>query len=279
MPYPGPGTGPQSVDRALAILDAVADAAGPVNAKVLARRLGCSLSTAYHLLGPLTARGYVVRTARGYALGPRIPGLHRSLRRDSEPAPRMAGLLAGLRRATGAEAYYTAYRGGLITVMDTTAPVTDTGNPFTPGRETRAHATAHGKALLAELPRPLLRRYLAEHGMARLTGATITRADVLEAELARVRGQGFAVSEGEADPAFTCLAVALPRGAVAAGRTGAAGAEAGPVHALSVSLPSEEYRRRPAELRAALVRAAARAAAAAAAPGSGEAAPGSGGAA
>ncbi|AXE25108.1 hypothetical protein C0216_18100 [Streptomyces globosus] len=263
MPYSGPG--PQSVDRALAILDAVADAAGPVSAKVLARRLGCSLSTAYHLLGPLTDRGYVVRTVRGYALGPRIPGLHRSLRRDLEPAPRMAGLLAGLRRATGAEAYYTAYRGGLITVVDTTAPVTDTGNPFTPGRETRAHATAHGKALLAELPRPVLRRYLAEHGMARLTGATITRADVLEAELARVRGQGFAVSEGEADPAFTCVAVALPRGA------GAEGADGGAVHALSVSLPSGEYRRRPAELRGALVRAAARAAAAAAPGGGGTA--------
>lgn len=128
-----PPTGPQSVDRALAILDAVADAAGPVSAKALARRTGCSLSTAYHLLAPLTARGYLVRTAQGFGLGPRIPGLHRSLLRQLEPAPRMADLLARLRRATGAEAYHTAYRGGLITVVDTTAPVTDAANPFTPG--------------------------------------------------------------------------------------------------------------------------------------------------
>lgn len=68
-----PPTGPQSVDRALAILDAVADASGPVGAKALARRLECSLSTAYHLLAPLTERGYLVRTARGYALGPGSP--------------------------------------------------------------------------------------------------------------------------------------------------------------------------------------------------------------
>ncbi|MFB9586125.1 helix-turn-helix domain-containing protein [Streptomyces goshikiensis] len=241
-----PHTGPQSVDRALEILDAVADAPGPVSAKSLARRVGCSLSTAYHLLAPLAARGYVVRTARGYVPGPRVPLLHRSFLRHLEPAPRMTDLLARLRRTTGAEAYYTAYRGGLITVVDTTAPVTDTANPFAPGRETRAHATAHGKALLAELPGPALRRYLTEHGMARLTPATITSADGLERELSRVRGQGFAVSVGEADPSYTCLAVALPR----AGGDGA-------VHALSVSLPTEEFRRRPEGIRAALADAAA----------------------
>ncbi|MFD8413638.1 IclR family transcriptional regulator [Streptomyces sp. NPDC059650] len=260
MPYTGPGTGPQSVDRALALLDAVADTGGgPVGAKALARRLECSLSTAYHLLAPLTERGYLVRTAQGYVLGPRIPGLHRSLLRQLEPAPRMADVLARLRRATGAEAYYTAYRGGVITVVDTTAPVTDTGNPFTPGRETRAHATAHGKALLAELPRPALRRYLAEHGMARLTGATITRADVLEAELSRVRGQGFAVSVGEADPAYTCAAVALSRDAGGGDGQGGGGGGGGggAVHALSVSLPTAEFRRRTEEIRAVLVRTAA----------------------
>ncbi|MFI8105799.1 IclR family transcriptional regulator [Streptomyces sp. NPDC086023] len=241
-----PQSGPQWVDRALAILDEVASSPGPLAAKALARRVGCSLSTAYHLLGPLAERGYVTRTARGYVPGPRIPALHREFRRQWEPAAGTAELLGRLRRATGGEAYHTAYRGGVITVVDTTAPVTDTANPFAPGRETRAHATAHGKALLAALPRTARRRYLDEHGMARLTAATITSAELLEAELARVRGQGFAVSVGEADPAFTCLALTLP-----------GPQEAGAVHALSVSLPTEEYRRRPQAARLALERAAA----------------------
>ncbi|MFD7098432.1 IclR family transcriptional regulator [Streptomyces xanthophaeus] len=241
-----PQSGPQSVDRALAVLDAVAEAPGPVSAKALARQTGCSLSTAYHLLGPLTERGYLLRTARGYVPGPRIPRLHRGYLRHLEPAAPMTELLARLRRATGAEAYYTAYRGGLITVVDTTAPVTDTAHPFAPGRETRAHATAHGKALLAELPRPVRRRYLAEHGLARRRASTIVSADALEAELARVRGQGYAVSLGEADPAYTCVAVPLP-----------GPPEGDAVHALSVSLPTEEFRRRPAQIRDALERAAA----------------------
>ncbi|MFG3346148.1 IclR family transcriptional regulator [Streptomyces sp. NPDC048018] len=236
--------GPRSVERALALLDAVADAGGPVGAKALARRLGCALSTVYHLTGPLVARGHLVRTPEGYAPGPRVPALYRAYQRHHGLGGPVGGLLAGLRRTSGAEAYFTAYRDGRITVVDTTAPVTDTAHPFVPGPEARAHATAHGKALLAGLPRPLRRRYLDAHGMARFTDRTITSPELFEAELARVRDLGFAVSVGEADPAYTCLATALP------GRR-----RDGSVYALSVSLPTADFRRRHGEVRAALARA------------------------
>ncbi|MFI8520716.1 IclR family transcriptional regulator [Streptomyces sp. NPDC085481] len=235
--------GPQSVDRALAILDAVADADRPVGAKELARGLDCALSTVYHLAGPLIARGHLVRTPDGYAPGPRLPALHRAYQRHHGLGGGVAELLGHLRRASGAEAYFTAYRHGRITVVDTTAPVTDTAHPFAPGPEDRAHATAHGKALLAGLPRTLRRRYLADHGMARFTDRTITSPERFEAELARVRDQGFAVSVGEADPAYTCLATTLP------------GRADGIVHALSVSLPTADFRRRHGAVRAALARA------------------------
>ncbi|MDN3292992.1 IclR family transcriptional regulator C-terminal domain-containing protein [Streptomyces ficellus] len=233
--------GPRSVDRALEILDIVADADGPVGARAMARRLGCSLSTVYHLLGPLTARGHLVRADGGYAPGPRVAALHRSFQRHVGLAPGVGEVLGRLRRASGAEAYFTAYRDGRITVVDSTAPVTDTAIPFVPGPEVRAHATAHGKVLLAGVSRSVRRRYLAEHGMARFTDRTITAAERFEAELSRVRGQGFAVSVGEADPAYTCLAMALP-----------GGADGGVLHALSVSLPTEDFRHRHGQVRAAV---------------------------
>ncbi|WP_370409880.1 IclR family transcriptional regulator [Streptomyces fradiae] len=240
--------GPQSVERALALLDAVADADRPVGAKTLSRTLGCALSTVYHLTGPLIARGHLARTPEGYVPGPRVPALHRAYQRHhglGDLGGPVAELLGQLRRTAGAEAYFTAYRDGRITVVDTTAPVTDTTHPFAPGPEPRAHATAHGKALLAELPRAARRRYLDTHGMARFTDRTITSPERFEAELARVRDRGFAVSVGEADPAYTCLATALPP---------LPGGD-GVVRALSLSLPTADFRHRHGELRAALARA------------------------
>ncbi|MEU6485097.1 IclR family transcriptional regulator [Streptomyces sp. NPDC046887] len=234
-------TGPQSVDRALGILDVVAEAGGPVAAKTLARRLGCSLSTVYHLLGPLVERGHLVRAAGGgYAPGPRVAALHRAFRRHMGVAPAVGEALAWLRRESGAEAYFTVLRDGRITVVDSTAPATGTAHPFEPGPEVRAHATAHGKVLLAQLGSGARRRYLTEHGMARFTDRTITEAGRFESELAGVRGRGFAESVGEADPAYTCLAVVVP------------GSGEGAVRALSVSLPTERFAGARGKARAAL---------------------------
>ncbi|MDN3261304.1 IclR family transcriptional regulator C-terminal domain-containing protein [Streptomyces sp. CSDS2] len=219
----------QSVDRALALLDELADADGPLSAKSLASRLGCSLSTVYELLGSLSARGYVARGPRGYGPGPRIATLHTAFRRHVGADTAVSALLDRVRRATGAQAYFTVYRDGLITTVDTTEPLADPASPWQIGPETRAHATAHGKVLLAGLSRPERRRYLTTHGMARLTTRTITGQDRFEAEVARVRTRGLAVSVAEADPAYTCLAVPVP---------------GHPRHALSVSLSVADYRRR-----------------------------------
>ncbi len=218
--------GPQSLDRALDLLDAVADAPGPVTARDLADRLGCSLSTVYTLLGPLTARGHLARTRGGYVLGPRIPALHRAYRRREPAEPDVRDLLLRVARAAGTPAYYSTYRDGRIAVVESTGPAAADGDPFEAGTEPHAHATAHGKVLLAALSRPARRRYLAEHGLPRFTEHTITDPDRLEAELGLVRRLGLAVSVGEYDPDWMCLAVPLPPSG------------GGPARALSVSLPT-----------------------------------------
>ncbi|WP_199782937.1 IclR family transcriptional regulator [Streptomyces alboniger] len=233
--------GPASVDRALDLLEAVARSAEPVGAKALARELGCALSTVYHLLAPLTARGHVARTPGGYVLGPRVPSLYRSFQRHAGIDAGTRGLLMGVRRAAGAHAYLSVRRGGRIAVIDSTTAVTAHGaDPFEVGLDQGAHATAHGKVLLASLPRRARRRYLDEFGLPRLTEHTITSPDRFEAELRRVRAAGVAVSVGETDPAYTCVAVPLGDG----------------TRALSVSLPTAHSRGRRAELARILTRAA-----------------------
>ncbi|MEV0256420.1 IclR family transcriptional regulator C-terminal domain-containing protein [Streptomyces sp. NPDC050732] len=230
---------PHSVDRALDLLEAVARSARPVPAKSLAREAGCALSTVYHLMGPLVARGHVDRTPQGYVLGPRVPALYRSFRRHTGLDEETYGMLHAVRRLAGAHAYLSTRRGGRIAVVDSTASGCE-GDPFEVGVDRGAHATAHGKVLLASLDRTARRRYLDEHGLPRLTEHTITNPDRFEAELRRVRTAGVAVSVGETDPAYTCVAVPLADGA----------------RALSVSLPTERFRGRRGELARVLSRAA-----------------------
>ncbi|MEV0266547.1 IclR family transcriptional regulator [Streptomyces sp. NPDC050617] len=254
MPAPAPtpaAPGPQSVDRALDLLDAVAEAAGPVTAKALARRLGCGLSTVYALLGSLTARGHLTRSAAGYTLGYRLPVLHRAFQRQMRIDDGLHEVLLRVRRAAGAEAYFSTYRDGEIAVLDGTTAIHDTDAVFSVGQETTAHATAHGKVLLSALPRAARHQYLAARGMRRLTPRTITSPDRFDLELRRVRRDGFAVEIEEAQPGMACVAVPVRASAGASG-----GARSRPVTAISAALPLGEFTRRRESLTEAVRRAA-----------------------
>ncbi|MGW8376612.1 IclR family transcriptional regulator C-terminal domain-containing protein [Streptomyces sp. ODS28] len=249
-------TGPQSVDRALDALDAVAASPHPVTAKALARHLGCALSTAYSVLGALTERGHLARSGGGFILGPRVPALHRAYQRHMEVGQDVRDLLGHVRRSTGAEAYLSTYRGGEVTVLDSTAPAVEGSDPFAVGRDRSAHATAHGKVLLAALPGAARRRYLAEHGMARMTERTITDPARFEREAERVHRDGVAVSVGEFDLGLTCVAVPLPGSGPGAGYAGTGPGAA--AQALSVSLPTVAFKDRAPQLISTLGRAAER---------------------
>ncbi|MFE7665410.1 IclR family transcriptional regulator [Streptomyces celluloflavus] len=230
---------PQSVDRALDLLDAVAEAPGPVTAKALARRLDCGLSTVYALLGALTDRGHLARTPAGYTLGYRLPSLHRAFQRQLRIDERVHEVLLRLRRVSGADVFFSTYRDGEIAVVDgVTAPA---GSAFSVGRDPDAHATAHGRALLAALPGAARRQYLAATGMAPRTARTLTSPELLERELRQVRRTGIAVEQEEAASGMACVAVPV--------RTAD-----GALTAVSAALPVTDFARLRAPLTEALRR-------------------------
>ncbi|GGX88980.1 IclR family transcriptional regulator [Streptomyces hiroshimensis] len=225
----------QSVDRALDVLDAVAASPGPVTAKALARSLQCGLSTVYEILGTLTARGHLVRTAGGYTLGYRVPALHQAFSRQMQLDDAVHALLLKARREAGADTYFSTYRNGDIAVLAANAAEPSTGG-FSVGRDLDGHATAHGKVLLSALPRAARMRYLTGTGMRAITPRTITSPDRLDAELRRVRREGVAVEVEECAPGVACVAVPVP--ALPGGR-----AAGGGMTAVSAALPLEDFRR------------------------------------
>jgi DNA-binding IclR family transcriptional regulator len=78
------------------------------------------------------------------------------------------------------------------------------------GRRTHPHATAVGKAMLADASAEEVRSLLARTGMPRYTDRTLLTPDVFLAELDTARTLGYATDEGEQELGVRCIAVAVP---------------------------------------------------------------------
>jgi IclR family transcriptional regulator, acetate operon repressor len=79
------------------------------------------------------------------------------------------------------------------------------------GRRLPAHTTSLGKALLAEMPDPDVRKLLGEP-LTALTEHTLTDHDELAADLAATRDRGYAVDHEENTIGIRCFGVALHTG-------------------------------------------------------------------
>jgi len=77
------------------------------------------------------------------------------------------------------------------------------------GRRVLPHSTAVGKVLLARLPDAELVRLVEQTGLPAQTPHTLTTLAALQAELDRVRADGFAVDDEEQELGVRCVAVAL----------------------------------------------------------------------
>ena len=204
-----PTGGVQSIERALDLLEMLADAGGALGLSELAATSGLPLPTVHRLMRTLVNRGYVRQEAsRRYALGPRLIWL-------GETSSRMLGtwlrpFLAQLVRETGETANMAMLDGDEV-VYIAQVPSPHSMRMFTePGRRVRPHCTAVGKALLAQLPPDRARALLERDGMPAYTPTTITDPDLLLAHLAVIRRQGYAIDEGEQEVGVRCFAVAVP---------------------------------------------------------------------
>jgi IclR family acetate operon transcriptional repressor len=200
----------QSVDRALYLLETIAEAGGEATLTDLAARTGLNISTCHHLLATLIKRGFAakVQGRRLYALGPRILYLsHACLQVD---LPRRAQpYLEMINRITGETVHLAGLQGDAVVtlaVREARHPVrVNTGKI---GKLEAPHATAVGKAMLAWLPEDEIRRIVAD-GMKRFTENTITEfPDLIEA-LRIVRRTGYALDREEFLPGVICIGAAI----------------------------------------------------------------------
>jgi len=192
-----------SVARALALLEALADAPEGLGVSALARTIGVDASTASRLLATLEVGGLVRRSGRGpFQLGLRLLALADAVSDGLEVRDLAAPVLRELVAATGETATLSVPGAAAAVTVDFVTGPGDVVTRARLGRPSVPHATAVGKVLLAfdrgrALPVAPLTRY---------TERTLIDPEALAGQLAAVRRRGWAEAAGERDRDLNAIA-------------------------------------------------------------------------
>jgi DNA-binding IclR family transcriptional regulator len=180
--------------------------------------------TAYRLVQDLVGAGLLEPVARGrFALGARLRRIARGDGSDRAVLDVAAPVLRRAAAEHGVAFFLARLRGRAVEIIHVETP--DTGVSFLhPGLGKRPlHACSCSKAVAAFAP-DILRLAELDGRLKAYTEFTLTRREDLEAELDRIRSQGYAECVEELERGICSVAATLGRtGAAAAMAIGAAG--------------------------------------------------------
>ncbi|MGH3024766.1 MAG: IclR family transcriptional regulator [Gaiellaceae bacterium] len=204
-----------AVERAVALLDTLADGEPELGTNELARRTGLHPSSVSRLLATLVAAGLVehVETSGRYRLGIRLLDLGNAVLARLDLREVARGHLAALVDETGETATLSAPGDPDAVTVDFVQSASSVQSVARLGRPSVAHATATGKVALAfggiALPPGRLRQF---------TARTIVDRSRLDTEVERVRADGWSRAQGEREEELNALAAPVrgSRGELAA---------------------------------------------------------------
>ena len=212
-----------SVQRALRLVDIVANEPRPMPVKALVAASGLTPGTTYNLVRTLVHEGYLAREPDGLLLGTRFPAFVTADAAHGVFLSRVRTALRDVTEQLGATAYLSRFEDGEVHLVDIVDAVQNPRVELWVGLHSSAHATALGKQILAVLPEDERLDYVSRHPLAELTPNTISDRRVLLDQLERSRES--VVDREEYAIGYTCIAVPVSATGITA--------------SLAVSLPTE----------------------------------------
>ncbi len=196
-----------TVERALAVLHALADSSGDLGNNEIARRTGVNPSTVSRLLATLAQDELVTQlpdTGR-FRLGPRLVELGNAALARVDMRQLCRPHLLAMTAATGETATLSIpYQEGTITVDFVQSP-SSVRSVAQVGRPSIAHATATGKVFLA-FSAATPTEAMPTRPLPSYTAHTVTDVAVLNAEVASIRERGWAQAVGEREEQLNAIA-------------------------------------------------------------------------
>jgi DNA-binding IclR family transcriptional regulator len=200
----------KSADRTLEILEALA-ASGRRTLGELSRALNIPKSSLHGILRTMAQRGWVETDPTGTRFGLGVRALQvGSAYLDADDVVGLLGsVLDDLAAAFGETVHLGRLDGPFVVYVAKRESVHPLRLYSAIGRRLPAHATALGKALLAErTPEDLEARLPVP--LPRLTKHTIVEPERLADELAGIRARGYAIDREENTDGIVCVARAVP---------------------------------------------------------------------
>src|SRR5499426_3337288 len=200
-----------AVERALSILEAIAERENGLTNAEISRRLELPKSSASYILRVLERRGYLQRNeeTNKYRLGLKVLSLSRGALNGLDIREIALPALQQLMEHSHLTAHLAIFdHGEAVYIEKVEAPGFVRMNTWV-GRHMPVHCTSVGKALVAWLPEAEIKALLKEYGMRRRTSKTIVVCARYLQELERVREQGYAVDDEENNYGVRCVAAPI----------------------------------------------------------------------
>jgi IclR family transcriptional regulator, acetate operon repressor len=203
--------GVQSVDRALSIIETLAEDDEGYRLSDLAIRTGLSTSTVHRLLTTLESRRFVQfdPTVSKWHVGARSFTVGATFARRRNFTAQAVPYLRKLRDLTRETANLAVVDDEFIVVLTRMESREIMRSLTKVGGRVAMVASGVGKAVLATYSDKDVSAIIRHHGMPRLTEKTITRPSDLFRELERVRRQGYAIDDEEACMGLRCIAAVV----------------------------------------------------------------------
>lgn len=197
----------QALERALTILETLAQEKEGLGLNEVARRVGLHKSTVYRLLQTLKEYGYVEQDASHgkYNLGLKILELSGRILDRMDVRTVAHPFLKELAAKSNEVAHLVILDGDEAVYIDKVEGNRTIRMYSQIGRRVPLHSTAVGKAILAYLPWPEVQGLLARRGLTRFTDRTVTEWPVLAEQLEQIRQKGYAVDDGENEEGIRCV--------------------------------------------------------------------------
>ncbi|HHV38070.1 MAG TPA: IclR family transcriptional regulator [Tepidimicrobium sp.] len=197
----------QSVDRALSILEVLADYNEGLGVTEISEKVRLHKSTVHRLLATLIYKGYVTQDFKTnkYMITLKLFELGNKKVEEMDILSISKPYIRGLMEKVNEVVHLVVREGNEIVYIDKVEAKNTIRMASTIGMRSPLYCTSVGKVILAQLPEDEVEEIWSSSKIERLTKNTITNLSVMKKELKKVRKQGYAIDNEENEIGVRCV--------------------------------------------------------------------------